>query len=143
MAISRVIYCALDRVKTSGVVAQDRRFVFGLEVVAFEDLVDFFHAIIEGNLMREVGGEHERFRADPLDAVSERFLIALAADEYFVAAKIIHRFALDAEAAVFQLSFQAIEHHGYPARAAFQETDAQGGECVEYAVDDHTRGGDG
>ena len=57
MAISRVIYCALDRVKTSGVVAQDRRFVFGLEIVAFEDLVDFLHAIPEGNLVRKVGRE--------------------------------------------------------------------------------------
>src|SRR5512147_277893 len=133
MAISRVIYCALDRVKTSGVVAQDRRFVFGLEVVAFEDLVDFLHAIPEGNLVRKVGSEHEWFGTDPLDRISQRLFIALAADENLATGEILFRFVFKAKPAVFHFSLQTIDHNRDPSRAAFEKTDAQLGKLVEHA----------
>src|SRR6266542_3036387 len=111
--------------------------------MTFDDFVDLLHAIVEGNLVWEVRGEHEWFGADALDGIGERLLIAFAADEQFAAGKIIHGLALNTQAAILQLSFQAIDNHGNPTRATLEKPDAQAGELVEHAIDDHAGGGDG
>ena len=81
--------------------------------------------------------------SDALDGIGQSFLVAFAADEEFAALEVVRGFALDAQAAVFQLSLQTVDDHGNPARAAFQEADAQGRKRIEYAIDDHARRGNG
>src|ERR1041385_2778442 len=85
----------LNFVEPARVFSEYRLFMLFPEIVPFDDLIDLLHAVVERDFVRKVGGEHERFGADPLDGIGEGFLIALAADEYFTAGKIIHRFALD------------------------------------------------
>ena len=82
--------------------------MFLLQIVALQDLVDFFHAIGNRNLVREIRREHERFGADPFDGISQRFLIALAADENPVVGKIVAGMTLELESAVFELPLEAI-----------------------------------
>src|SRR5688500_9204383 len=119
-----LIALLLDFVKLSGVVAQDRCFVFLLQICALDDLVDFLHAVAERNLMREIGGEHERRRADALNGVSESLFVALAADEDAAAGKIVFRFSFELKTAVFQLPFQSIDDDRNPRGAAFEKADA-------------------
>src|SRR5205807_1082533 len=125
----------LDFIKAPGVFSKYRFFVFILEVMSLDDFVDLFHAVVEGNLVWKVRGEHERLGSDALDRIGQGPLVALAADEHFAALKIVFGFALDAQTAVLQFSFQAVDHHGNPARAPFQEADAEIWERIEYAID--------
>src|SRR4029434_5257026 len=113
-----------DPVKLPGVVAQNCRFVILLEVCALKDLIDFFHAVAKRNFVWEVGREHERRRADPLDCVCERFLISFTANENSPALKIIFRFSLEMQTAVFELAREAVNHDGNPRRPAFKKADS-------------------
>ena len=57
--------------------------MFVLEIAPFGDFVDFFHTVVEGNLVWEIRGEHEWFRSDALNGVGEGLLVAFAATKIF------------------------------------------------------------
>src|ERR671919_533460 len=78
-----------DFVEAPRVCFQYRFFVFIPEVIAFDDFVDLLHAIVEGDLVREVRSEHERPGSHAFDGISQGFFVALAADENFTACEII------------------------------------------------------
>src|SRR5574341_412867 len=65
-------------VKPPRVSAQDRRLVLFLQIVALQDFIDLFHTIADRDLVRKIGGEHERLGPDALDRVGQRFLVAFA-----------------------------------------------------------------
>src|SRR5262245_873062 len=109
------------------------------QIVALDDFVDLLHAVIEGDLVRKIRGEHERFRSDALDGIGQSFFVAFAAAEELATFEIVHRFTFDAQPAVLQFSFQTVDDHGNPTGAAFQKADAQGWKFIQYPVDDHTR----
>src|SRR4029077_153832 len=134
-----ILMSSSNLVKTPRVVAENRGFMLFFQIVALDDFVDFLHAVVEGDLVREIRREHEGFHADAFDGIGQSFFVAFAATKELAALEVVRWFALDAQAAVLQLPFQTVDDHGNPTGAAFQKADAQGREGIQYTVDDHTR----
>src|SRR3954454_10907607 len=81
-------------VEPTGVLPQEHGLVLGTEIVALQDLVDLLHAVVHGDLVREVRCEHEGLRADALDRVSQPLLVPLAADVDAAALEVSERMLL-------------------------------------------------
>ena len=76
-----VVAGAGEAVETLGVAVQDRRGIRRGQVGLLVQLLDLLSASLLGDLVREVGGEDERRRAEQPDGRSEAELVAFAPDE--------------------------------------------------------------
>ena len=58
------------------------------KVLSLQDLLDFAFAVMHGNFVREIRGEHERFGPYSLNGIGESLLVSLAAHKDPAAAEI-------------------------------------------------------
>jgi hypothetical protein len=60
--LAPILETRLNLVEAPGIVAEYGCFVLGFQILSLDDFVDFFHAIIQADFVREVRREHKRLR---------------------------------------------------------------------------------
>src|SRR5882724_12885259 len=113
------VFFTFATVEPPCILAENRGLVLLLEVLTVQNFVDLLHTVVDRDLVREIGREHERLKPHPLNRVSQGLLVTLAANEDSVVRKIIGGMPIELESTVFQFALEPIEHERNPRRAAF------------------------
>ena len=143
----------IDPVKLLRVGREDRFFIILVNVFAREQLVDLVAAMLGVEaFVRKIGGEKKRFIARFPNGEPQTAVIAVEADEnsagLHMPTKIFARHdiglrarqevAMDVDLQMVRIgAVEAIHEKRHPRRAAFEKTDAQFRESIEYAVGQH------
>src|SRR4029453_2675377 len=133
--------CAMsDPVEAAAVVRQDLLLLLVAEVAAVADLVD--RARVAVVPVREVGCPHDLVLSDQLERLRQQPLIGLAREVDVAAARVLARLLLERRGlrgALGVLVVHAFHPVGRPAATGLEERDAQVGEALGDALEDHRR----
>src|SRR5262249_41436570 len=95
------------------------------------------HRILHRDFVRKVRREHASLWTDPVNDIRQSGLVSFTTHVESAATKVVKNRLLATELAVLPLAFQPVDDQRNPARAAFQETNPEFGECIPYTVLNH------